>query len=416
MKVYVTTLGTWGDILPFMKIAKALKERGHEVIMLTNEKFRKNIEKEKIDFHAVADEESLNNALNYIVNDGLVWESESKNTSNLKKVIESTSTIFIKPSKAIYDYIEKTYKKGDTVIVSNYLCYSSRYVQDKLNIPVISTVLVPFYFRSKKRPPEQAMMPREKPAFMKYLGEKFFNDLIMYKRLFTDYEELDMKKYSKYKRRFSPNKVVCLVPEFIAKPQSDWPKQTVCLGFPENVLDDNNDYDESIVEFAKNERPILFSLGSQYRKDSKIILESVKTCELLGEKAIFLGCDKEKMNIEESESFKFVKYFPISKIIEYCSLLVCHGGIGTCTEAFRKGVPILIVPEFPEHWDTAYRIEELGLGLMLNRNDYVANTAKDIIGKLINSPVIQESCKRCAKMLENQNTLDNYCKIVEETL
>ncbi|MGB3443651.1 MAG: macrolide family glycosyltransferase [Actinophytocola sp.] len=44
------------------------------------------------------------------------------------------------------------------------------------------------------------------------------------------------------------------------------------------------------------------------------------------------------------------------------SVYVCHGGMGSVMEALYHGVPVIVVPQSPEHRVTGERVRELGLG------------------------------------------------------
>ncbi|MFC2090994.1 glycosyltransferase, partial [Bacteroidota bacterium] len=50
MKILLTSIGTRGDIEPFLAIGKMLKEKGHQVICAFSEKFREETESCDIEF------------------------------------------------------------------------------------------------------------------------------------------------------------------------------------------------------------------------------------------------------------------------------------------------------------------------------------------------------------------------------
>ena len=43
-RIFIPTIGTWGDVLPFLILAKRLKERGHHVLMGVHKRFQHSIE------------------------------------------------------------------------------------------------------------------------------------------------------------------------------------------------------------------------------------------------------------------------------------------------------------------------------------------------------------------------------------
>ncbi len=56
------------------------------------------------------------------------------------------------------------------------------------------------------------------------------------------------------------------------------------------------------------------------------------------------------------------QYVPQLAILENAKLLISHSGMGGVMEALSLGVPILAVPQLPEHILVADRVAELGLG------------------------------------------------------
>jgi rhamnosyltransferase subunit B len=422
MKIFIVTLGTWGDVRPFISIAKELTKRMHDVTFLSNSKYAPIVEKEGINFFAVSDSTDLDNSLDYIVNKGLVWEREGRKTSELQKVVNRVFEIFIKPTKSIFNFISQNYVKGETLIVSNYLCFGTRYAQEKLNIPAISVVLVPFYFRSKIQPPEQAMIPVFFPKMIKYWGEKWFNDGIFYKRMFKQYKDFDLTKYSKIENRFSPDKVFCMAPEFFANKQADWPTQTEVIGFPLEKIpaDENANPDATnVIEFAKNSKKvIIFNLGAKCRTDNSLFWESVKACEKIGASGIFLGYSIKRLGADTKipDFVRVADYISLGRILPYCDAIVHHGGIGTCAEAFRAGLPQIISPEFPEHFDTALRIIKSGVGQKISRNHYTADNLAKILDEVLFSKSIKEKCNYYSKIVGSTDTIDVVCTKIESFL
>ncbi len=56
---------------------------------------------------------------------------------------------------------------------------------------------------------------------------------------------------------------------------------------------------------------------------------------------------------------------PYAKVFPAASVIVHHGGFGTCAEALRAGKPSLVTPFAFDQFDTAARVEDAGLGRWL---------------------------------------------------
>lgn len=402
MKFFLTTLGTRGDVVPFICMAKKLEEMNHEAIILSNGEFEDLVEGEGVQFHAVSAKEDLENALDYLVNNAMVWEKgqekkqekKQEKRNRLQEVVDSNSDIFLKPAAEIDRYITENHIEGKSFIIEHVLCFGSRYVQDKLGIPGLSVTLTPFYIRSKENPPKQAMLPAFLPGFLQYRFEKWFNDAVLYKNMFEQFEDFDMKPYADGDERISPQGLICFTPDFLTQMPSDWPENSVSAGIP-YLNPDNQDLDTELIDFLKDEKPpMIFSLGAKQRLDMPTFIKCIQMCEIMGRRGVFIGLDRKKIEgIDIPDYVKIVDFAPIDALLQYASLLVYHGGIGTCSAALRNGIPHVILPEFPEHFDTARRLEGLDLGLFVNRKRFNAEETAKKVESLIQSPNVQESCK-----------------------
>ncbi|MFI5371449.1 MAG: glycosyltransferase, partial [Candidatus Eisenbacteria bacterium] len=52
-RIALTTLGSLGDLHPYVAIARGLIARGHDAIVATSELYRERVETEGVGFHAV---------------------------------------------------------------------------------------------------------------------------------------------------------------------------------------------------------------------------------------------------------------------------------------------------------------------------------------------------------------------------
>src|SRR5208282_6020477 len=62
------------------------------------------------------------------------------------------------------------------------------------------------------------------------------------------------------------------------------------------------------------------------------------------------------------------RYLPQTALLPYCSLVVCHGGNNTVTEALTAGVPLLVGPFSSDQFGSAADVELFGLGAVFDPN------------------------------------------------
>ena len=97
---------------------------------------------------------------------------------------------------------------------------------------------------------------------------------------------------------------------------------------------------------------------------------SISNCALiavrkLGRRAIFLTAHAEQVPPGLPPEVLWQAYVPLRALLPQVAALVHHGGIGTTAEALRAGTPQLVAPFAHDQFDNAARVEALGVGLAL---------------------------------------------------
>lgn len=109
-------------------------------------------------------------------------------------------------------------------------------------------------------------------------------------------------------------------------------------------------------------------------------------------------------------------YAPFSKLFPYASAVVHHGGIGTCAQALRAGIPQLITPFGMDQPDNSSRLRKFGVSDELRLKKYKNSTVADKLRKLLEDKDVQTRCKKLADKLKNIDPLSDVCRIIEDQM
>lgn len=90
---------------------------------------------------------------------------------------------------------------------------------------------------------------------------------------------------------------------------------------------------------------------------------------------------------------------PQLKVLAQTSVFLTHGGMNSVMEALAHGVPLVMVPQSPEEALTAARVEELGLGILLQRTDVTAARLREAVTRLANDQQVQARCRQMRTIL-----------------
>ncbi len=168
--------------------------------------------------------------------------------------------------------------------------------------------------------------------------------------------------------KHSPHLVLALFPSFLAAPQSDWPAPTLQTGFPffSQPLDTKNS--RRLKEFLEaGGPPVVFTLGSL------VVHFARNFYQIAAEAAAEIGCRAILLTgrgltiSSPGRDVLALDYAPLESVLPHAAAVVHQGGIGTCAESLRAGIPSLIIPFGFDQPDNANRLRKLGVAKVLSR-------------------------------------------------
>jgi rhamnosyltransferase subunit B len=141
--------------------------------------------------------------------------------------------------------------------------------------------------------------------------------------------------------------------------------------------------------------------------------ESLAACASLGAKAILLTPHRAQLPPGLPNWALHVDYIPLHRILGRASALVYHGGIGTCAQAVRAGIPQLVVPIKGDQFDNAQHVEALGLGSSLPMRDYQATAVTRKLTQLLDTASVRQACSSFESRFATENPMERVCNVIE---
>ncbi len=408
MKVIISILGSGGDVHPFLAIGKGLKDRGHDVLMLSSEYYKEEIEKLPLRFKALNDIEAYNQFVYY--------SDPDKMPDAAPRQLEYLLTDPIKPT---FDIITEEYEPGNTVLI----CWSwnpgIRIAQDKLHIPTVTIHLSPRSFQSYIKPPKL----REKPITR-------FTPQSEIKKLYDEVDTFLMTNSGKAINEFrikldlppidsflqwteSPDRIIGLFPEWFAKKQKDWPKQTILTTFPlygnkKGIVDDD------IREFLKDGNiTIAVTPGTHFKHAKNIFYAAQDAISELKIKGIFLTKYEEQIPDNIPKTVLYKPYADFSVLLPEIDLLIHHGGSGTTAQALHAGIPQIIAPWGNDQFDHAELLRKMGVADEVHLGTISGSELAKKIKKLISSKKVKKKCLFYSEKMKNTDPLQKTLDVIE---
>lgn len=205
--------------------------------------------------------------------------------------------------------------------------------------------------------------------------------------------------------KHSPFGTLAMFPDFLAAPQPDWPRGTVQAGFP--YYDQGGEVDVVRDFLKKGSAPVVFTLGSIVAHFEPLFYQAAADAtRILGRRAILLTGRNAAVPQNLPDSILALPYAPLHTILPHAAAIVHAGGIGTCAEALKAGLPSVVIPYAFDQPDNAARLRRLGVAEVLPRGAISARNLAGKLEKLLKNPASTVASSRLATLIRPQETLD----------
>ena len=395
---------------PFIGIGRRLRQRGHDVTVLTAEPFRVVCERAGLRFVQIHSQAEFDEMTKHPD----LWHGRKGLALILRKIASAL--------RAHYDAISSVYEPGRTVLVAHALAFAARSFEEARHAPAATIHLAPSIFRSDHQLPastpgvDLSRLPLwvKRSAF--WLADRLLLDPPIVPALNALRRDLGLSPVSRVFREWlhSPQRVIGLFPEWFAPVQPDWPPQLRLTGFPLYDESDVHGLSPGLESFLNaGSPPILFTPGTANRAAVQFFAAALDATRRLKRRALFLTRYPEQLPNNLSDQERYEAYVPFSRVFSRCAVVVHHGGIGTSAQALAAGVPQLTMPLAFDQPDNATRLWRLGVGRWIRPNEFRGTHVASQLGALIDSRDVAERCRHWSNEIRRHDALAETCSLLE---
>lgn len=363
LKIILTSVGTRGDMEPFLAIAEILEEKGHQVICAFPDQFRDLVEDAGHEFA------SLGTKFIEMLKSDLGKEALGGSGSGLRKLLAYIKIAF-KQGTVNKEFVSKQYEiieaeKPDRIVHNGKAIFP---VIWSIAHPGKTTLISPVpYLHYVKGHTHLAFNSN----YGEYLNKMTFAlaNYGLVKTLVNSLKYLNSTPSispKQIKNALSVNKVVYTIsPSLFARP-TYWPDHMQVLGYHERKSASNWKPSDQILNFLNRHNKLLFiSFGSMLNPDPHEktaiflrILEKNKIPAIVNTASGGLIKPKDY----NSEIIHFVDHIPYEWIFAKIYAVIHHGGSGTTHMAIKYACPSLILPHIIDQFVWNKMIYERGIG------------------------------------------------------
>lgn len=412
LRIVLASVGSLGDVHPFIAIGQGLRSRGHAVTLLCNDEFAGEVTRAGL-VHAPAGPAvrldaamASPNLWHPIKGLGVFWKHM------LAPAIEPT-----------FRRIEAIAADGPCAVVAPPVMFGARFACQALGLPLVSTYTAPAVLRTDAAPVTMAhwTLPRGTPRALVRLAWRALDRHKLHPmaartlneaaaRLGARPPPATLSLFGEWMH--SPDGGVTLFPEWFAPARPGWPSGLRFGSFPLYEGDAAASLPPTVNDFlAAGEAPVVFMPGSAMQHAQRFFEAGVEACGQLGLRALLLTPHCGQLPQRLPAFALHVDYLPFASLLPQARALVHHGGIGSCAQALRAGLPQLVTPMAHDQFDNAACLQRLGLGLSIRQENLSAATVANALRTLLARPSQPWDAGRAALRAP---TLDPLARLIED--
>jgi rhamnosyltransferase subunit B len=360
----VITVGTTGDLHPFMRIASSLQMLGRRVTFISHSYHENMVRGAGLSFVGIGSDEDF---LGLLKNPD-IWDPK-----------KGFSVLFANYSaglEQVLDIIKSLAGTAPLHVIAHPFAVPGAAIARELGLvkSVVAAYLAPSNLRSCHDPLTigHLSIPRWVPmawrrALWRFI-EKGWIDPVAVGQINTVRTALGLFPVHSLMTHFAeaPDLSITLFPSWFAPVVPDWPQPMMEGDFQLFEASAQTGLSDELSAFlAAGEKPILFTAGTGNLHAAEFFACALTAIKQLGRRAICLTRQREQIPSGIPDSVSWQAYVPLSALLPEAAAIVHHGGIGTTAEALRAGIPQLITPFAWDQFDNGARIAALGVGVVI---------------------------------------------------
>lgn len=410
MKITMLTLGSRGDVQPYVALGQGLIKNGHEVTICTGESFKEFVEKSGINFFkATADFMSI-----LSTDEGkTLFEGGGK---NIFKTMRYAKEVINPLFRSTFDDFYKASMDSDVIIYHPKAMVACD-IAEHIGAKSICISPVPIIYPITEFPNLGAFPTQNFGGFLNkltYLPVKFSDSAFM--KEINDFRITTLGAKTRNGGKYSDvNKMNILYPisKSIFKDVKSWDDHVLLSGFL--FMDSSNEQiEDNVIEFLdKGEQPWVISFSSMPLKNPERFRDTIlETMSIRNERAIVIT-GNSGMNFDDHDNILSIKAIPHRFIFGKAKGIIHHGGIGTTAEALLSGAPQHIIPFNVDQPFWANRLVKLGLMSGIYKEDNINASVLDIIlTNMMRGETIEKSLQM-KKLIETEDGIIEAVKYIE---
>lgn len=407
MKITLFSIGTQGDVRPFVALGLGLQARGHRVCIASGQSCEALVRRFGLDFSPLEAD---------------FLEVMAKDPNALQKGLNPVR--FVRTARAALKKMSRRWPEqglaaadgADLLLGNGMVSILAASLGERLHIPVVETHLQPVT-PCPDIPPMMVKPPRRPlPGPLNialYQSLRFLTWQMLgaaYRGVRRDLGLTKLPWYGPYYGR-DPNshRVLYGFSPTLVPPSPFWPRPVKVAG--NWFLDEGANWPAPAPLLAfleQGEKPLYVGFGSMLGGDTRAFSELIAKALLQANKRAIIatGWGGLEPQYFADERFFITDSAPHDWLFPRVSMAIHHGGAGTTAAGLRAGIPAVVVPFFGDQPFWAWRLKQLGVaGSAVTRKHLTIETLLAQIA-FASEPGVQQKAAALGQKIRQENGVD----------
>lgn len=397
-KIAMFTMGTRGDVQPYIYLSKGLMRKGYDVVLGTHPCWRGLVEEAGIHFEPVGPDIDIEKVTTII-------RGQSKNAMmSLLKTMNFIMKIIEGSSEEVYEIC----KGKDLVIVTH--SQMGAVEAGVLGIPKVNVTL-------------QTEMIGEKLRKQKF-GEKLIGGFIA-KQAAKPTNKIrklyGLKPVKSADEEMSDKLNLIPISKYVLDRNPYWEEKNVICGY---WCDEEEEYipDVRLKSFVESgEKPVILALGAmsfEAEADRNKLDMFVRAFQKTGCRAIIQGFRKTLKDYDLPDTMIAVGSVPHSWLFRNAKFVIHHCGFGTTAATMIYGVPSIPVPHVLDQLGFAMQLEKKNVATKhINAKDLSEQTITEAIEEMnVNYADKKRNAESISGKIATENGVAEAVRLIESVM
>ena len=402
MRIVIPTIGSRGDVQPFIALAQGLQRAGHTVWLASHPVMKELVEFHGVTFAPVGPDIDL-----------------GREVAAIRLRSRNIAVGLVRGMRFAFDMLEQSHedilaqcRQADLVVVPAQSA-AGKNEADKLELPYLSVNFLPWGipWDDPERPVYKRVIYGAIDGLIGLITTRPLNRL----RKRQGLPPVGAEGFMSTRLNLVP------VSPTVYAPNPHWAPHHHVVGYWFAEEPGGWQPPEDLQSFLENgEPPLVVSLGAMSLGSGDALEAAglfVDAIQQAGQRAIIQGWEAGMRQLTLPAAIFAAGSLPHSWLLPSCAGVVHHGGFGTTSAGLRAGIPALIIPHLVDQFYWGQRVHELGAGPRpIRRARLDVQGLAAALGELARDGEMRAAAAALGEQIRAENGVAEAVRVIEEVM